>query len=533
MQAMWARRSVALMAVAMLAACGGGGGGGGFAGSFIGVPAAGSSGAVTLSGTATYASIPNPSGALAYGSAAPKPIRGASVEIVNSATAAVIATATTDGSGAYSVGLPANTQVLVRIKAQMTQAGSGATWDVTVRDNTQSDAIFALETPAFSTGTGALTRDVQAPSGWDGSRYGSTRVAAPFAVLDTIYAAQAKMLSVAPGTVFPALKLYWSPNNVPAVGNPALGQIGTTSFTMSNGARAIYVLGKENVDTDEYDASVVAHEWGHYYQSAFSRDDSPGGSHALTDKLDRRAAFSEGWGNAWSGIALARNNYTDSVGQAQGQGANIDLTASGVVGPGWFREASIHTILWRLNSQVGFKPINDTLTGAAFKNGVAVTSIHPFTAAFGLAAPGSASVLAGLLTGEQISAAANDPFGVNETNDGGLGGADGVLPMYRPATVGGSTRACVTNAAGADNKLGSYVYLRFSLPGAGTHTITVTGPTNADPDFVLYAGRQVDQSREFGASETKAVSLPGGDNVLVINDYNNSSANTCFNVSIQ
>ena len=532
MQVMWAKRSVAVVAVAMLAACGGGGGGGGgFAGALIGVPAAGGgSGTVQLSGTATYVSIPNPNGALVYGSATPKPIRGASVEIVNSASAAVIATATTDASGAYSVSLPSGTQVLVRIKAQMTQGGSGATWDVTVRDNTQSDAIFALETPAFSTGTAAITRDIQAPSGWDGSRYASTRVAAPFAVLDTVYAAQAKMLSVAPGTAFPALKLYWSTNNVPAVGNPALGQIGTTSFTMSNGARAIYVLGKENVDTDEYDASVVAHEWGHYYQSAFSRDDSPGGSHALTDKLDRRAAFSEGWGNAWSGIALARNNYTDSVGQAQGQGADIDLTASGVAGPGWFREASIHSILWRLNSQVGFKPINDTLTSAAFKSGVAVTSIHPFTAAFGLAATGSASVLAGLLTGEQISAAANDPFGVNETNDGQV---DGVLPMYRPATVGGSTRACVTNAAGAGNKLGSYVYLRFSLPSAGTHTITVAGPTAADPDFALYAGRQVDESVGFGASETKAVSLPAGDNVLVINDYNNSSANTCFNVSIQ
>ena len=74
------------------------------------------------------------------------------------------------------------------------------------------------------------------------------------------------------------------------------------------------MLGKENVDTDEYDASVIAHEWGHYYQSAFSRDDSPGGAHSGGDRLDRRVAFSEGWGNAWSGIALARSNYTDSSG---------------------------------------------------------------------------------------------------------------------------------------------------------------------------------------------------------------------------
>ena len=40
-------------------------------------------------------------------------------------------------------------------------------------------------------------------------------------VLDTIYAAQAKVLSVAPSTAFPPLRVFWSVNNVPASGNPA------------------------------------------------------------------------------------------------------------------------------------------------------------------------------------------------------------------------------------------------------------------------------------------------------------------------
>lgn len=523
-------RGALSLGMVVLAACGGGGGGGGGFGLVpIATGVAGAS-TVTLTGTATYVSVPNPGGALVYGASEPKPIRGASVEIVNSASAAVLATATTDANGAYSVPVPSSTQVLVRIKAQLLQAGSGGGWDVTVRDNTQSDAIYALETPSFSTGVGAATRDIQAPSGWDGTRYASARVAAPFAVLDTIYAAQAKMLSVAPATAFPALRVYWSVNNVPASGNPALGQIGTTSFSIANVGRVIYVLGQQDVDTDEYDASVIAHEWGHYYQSAFSRDDSPGGSHTMADRLDRRVAFSEGWGNAWSGIALGRSNYTDSVGPAQGQGANVDLTSTGASSPGWYREGSIHSILWRLNSQLGFKPINDTLTGAAFKNGVALTSIHPFVAAFNLAAPGNASALSSLLVGEQISAASSDAFGVAETNAGGVPEA---LPMYQAASVGGTATACVTNAAGASNKLGSYVYLRFTTSSAGSHTITVSGPAAADPDFGVYAGRLVDESIGFGAIESKAVSLPAGDNVLVINDYNNSSAHTCFNVSIQ
>src|SRR5437868_2516069 len=240
MQVKWVWRSMALAGVVMLAACGGGGGGGGYAGLPLALPSgSGVPGAttVTLSGTATYESIPNVSGALVYSAAAPKPIRGASVEIISGSSAAILATATTDASGAYSVSLPSSTSVQVRVKAQLTQGGNGPSWDVTVRDNTQSDAIYALETPSFSTGASASTRDVRAPSGWDGSRYATTRAAAPFAVLDTIYAAQAKMLSVAPGTVFPALRVFWSVNNVPASGNPAIGQIGTTPFNTSSAGR--------------------------------------------------------------------------------------------------------------------------------------------------------------------------------------------------------------------------------------------------------------------------------------------------------
>ena len=515
---------LAAVALSLLAACGGGGGGGG---GLAALGALGASGAinVTLSGVITYESVPNPAGALVYGGITQKPVRGAVVEVLNSSSS-VIATTSTDASGGYSVSVPSSTSVVVRVKAQLSQAGSGPSWDVTVRDNTQSNAIYAMETPAFSTGVAASTRSVNAPSGWTGNGYGAARVAAPFAVLDTIYATQAKVLSVAPSTAFPALQVFWSANNVPADGDPTLGQIGTTFFTNTSTGRAIYVLGKENVDTDEYDASVIAHEWGHYYQSAFSRDDSPGGSHSMPDLLDRRVAFSEGWGNAWSGIALARSNYTDSAGPSQAQGANVDLTTGPASNPGWYREASVHSILWNLNSQVGFKPIHDAMTGP-FKSGLPVTSIHPFTAAFNAAAPGSASALAGLLAGQAISTASNDPFGASETSNGGVSLA---LPMY----VNGLAPACVTNQAGAGNKLGSYVYLRFSTT-AGSHQISVTGPSSpaSDPDWVVYSGGQIAASDGLGMSETATVNLPAGESILVINDFKNSSANTCFTVSVQ
>lgn len=543
----WLRRGAAVLAAFLLAACGGGGGSGGGALPIIASPGTGgatptpapeptptdTSTLVALTGTVVYDAVPNPAGALAYGSTATKPVRGAAVEVLNAASA-VLARGTTDANGAYAVSVPPNTSIVVRVRAQMVQGGSGATWDVSVHDNTQSNALYVLDSPAFSSSSAAQVRDLHATSGWGGTAYAGIRAAAPFAVLDTVYASMQKVLAAAPSAAFPALQVFWSVNNTNADGDETLGQIGTSYFARnitSTGARAIYVLGKENVDTDEFDASVIAHEWGHYYQWAFSRDDSPGGGHFDGDILDRRIAFSEGWGNAWSGIALARSNYTDSYGPGQAHVAvDKDLTTGPATDRGWFSESSIDAILWNLNQQLGFAPIQAAMAGG-FKTTRAVTSIHPFTAAFKAASPGHAGVLAALLAGQSISAAPDDPFGTAENNAGGVGSA---LPMYLDAPVGATTAACVTNAAGDDNKLGNFVYLRVHVATAADHRITVWGGgTGTDPDFDVYSGRLIAQADQPGSSETATVGLLAGDNVVALADYNNSGVNTCFSVDIQ
>jgi len=520
-----------IAAAALLAGCGGGGGGGGGGGlPFLPVvppappPAAGS---VTLSGTATYESVPNPNGTLVYASATSRPVRGAAVDVIDASTSAQLATATTDDNGAYSVSVPANTAIAVRVKAQLARGGAGPNWDVTVRDNTRSSALYSMQSPAFSSGAAASVRDLHAPSGWGGSSYTGDRVAAPFAILDTVYAAMQKVVSVAPAAAFPALRVYWSINNAPSSGSVAAGQIGTTFFVSRSTGREIYVLGKEDVDTDEYDNSVIAHEWGHYYQSAFSRDDSMGGSHSQSQRLDRRLAFSEGWGNAWSGIALERRNYVDSGGPQQSTAQfsiNIDLGAGAATTPGWYREPSIQSVFWNLNQQVGFKPIHDALTSVQFRGSAAVTSIHPFSAAFNAVAPGSAAALAALLTGQSISAAPNDPFGDAETNNGGI---PVTIPMYRNAAVGGGiTQACVSDDAGTDsnNKLGNYAYVRFTVPASRSYQILVNGPPGAIPDFDIFRGGPV-------ARTGNTASLPAGEYVLAVTNL--GTGDPCFDVSIQ
>ena len=85
------------------------------------------------------------------------------------------------------------------------------------------------------------------------------------------------------------------------------------------------ILGDAGVDTDEYDESVIIHEWGHYLQTILSRDDSIGGPHGSGDLLDMRVAFSEGWANAYSGLASNRDVYSDTSGRNQGDGFTLSL----------------------------------------------------------------------------------------------------------------------------------------------------------------------------------------------------------------
>lgn len=513
---------VALFLLAVgLASCGGGGSGSRPAGP-----------PVTVTGTVTYDSVPNASGALSYGATVSKPIRGAGVDIVDALTDAVLGSTATDDNGRYTVTVSPTGAVNVRVRAQLARSSPGPSWDVTVRDNTRMDALFAMESPPFAASGESMTRDLHASSGWGGFSYTGERTAAPFAILDTVYTAMNKVLSVAPSTAFPPLRLFWSPENTPFSGQISQGQIGTSSFAATTSGPAIYILGKENVDTDEYDTSVIAHEWGHYYQYAFSRDDSTGGNHDIGELLDQRLAFSEGWGNAWSGIALDRRNYTDSMSLAQGDGINMDLVASPGGRPGWYREASVQSVLWQLGNRFGFAGIHQAMIGG-LRTTPAVTSIHAFAAAYAAATPAAISDLSALLTAQSISGATNDPWATSETNTAGI---PGVPPLYARLTLGGMASTCVTNQfdpSNDQNKLGSFGYVRITVPSARPYRITVDGPGNSDPDFDVFAGGRLMSSLGLGSSETATVSLPAGDVVLAVNDANNSSSNTCFNVRIQ
>ena len=487
--------ALAGLALSLLAACGGGGS----SDSQNPVPDASSSplpaaplpaapppAPVSLSGRATFDYVPNQSGQLIYGKTEARPIRNATLEVVDKDGKALTRT-TTDDQGRYSVSLPSDQTVRLRVLAQIDANGT----PIAVTDNTRAEALYAVESPAFASNTG--TANVHAASGWTGSAYSESRSAAPFAILDTVYRAQRRLLALDPAARFKPLRLHWSTANKPASGNPASGDIEGTSFKPTLGMGHIYVLGQAEVDTDEYDESVITHEWGHYYQWTFSRDDSPGGPHG-NEPLEMTLAFSEGWGDGLSGIINERHDYSDSLGPSQSSGFWLLLDGALPLETGWSRAYSIAQIVFQLGQQAGFSSIHQAMKNLA--NTPAFTSIFAFSDAVRRNNPNAGDTIDQLLRAHSIvtSKQSGDPFGTNETNDGGLA-IPGVpplalvMPIYQPLTLNTPSRGCSVNAAplfkidpalGIPNKLGNQRFMRFDALEAGWYRLYVQGVTRSD-----------------------------------------------------
>lgn len=511
-----------------------------------------------LDGKITYDSVPHGSGssALDYVGTSQKPVRGAVVEAVSGST--VIASATTDAGGNYSITysgmVPANLNVVVRVRARLRQTGTPS-WDFQVVDNTSAGAayVMTITTLAPDTTTTA-TIDANAPSGWGGSGYNATRSAAPFAILDQVYDALNKVFAVDASVNFQPLNLNWSVNNVPAAGNKALGQITTSHWD----GTALYILGAENVDTDEYDTHVVLHEWGHYFESTFSRSDSIDGSHTSGDRLDMRVAFSEGLGNALSAMISDDPLYKDSMGANQAGGFGFDIESNTVSNPGWYSEASVQSVLYDLydanadtgdSVALGFAPVYNVLTGA-FKTGDTLTSIFSFMPPLIAANPAETTAIQALLTAQGIDGNI-DTTGSTETNNAAT--ASHVLPVYTAVTAGGpAVEVCTLNkfewnpSAPDRNKLSYNRYLRFNAPSTRTYSVSVSTTsstsfsTNADPDIYLYSSTGLIGAALSYTANSESMTTPtlasGQNYVLVVTDYNLAGAtgaeSTCMNVTV-
>jgi hypothetical protein len=511
----------------------------------------------TISGAIKYENVPHTSAnGLDYVNSTLDPVRGLDVELLDattlSTTPIIIASTKTNHLGEYSFNnIVSGQSAIVRVKSSYVKAPAvgEASWDMQVIDNTNSNAIYALDSSTFVINPGTNTKNLTALSGWDSGAndYTTPRAAAPFHILDRAYDMVNKIVSVDSDVIMPAVKLNWSISNVASSGAKENGFIGTSHYTNGN----LYILGAKDNDTDEYDGHVILHELGHYFEDKLSRADSIGGSHSNGDRLDMRVAFGEGFGNAWSGIISDDSYYRDSSGSNQGVGFHIDVENNVISNPGWYSEGSVQSILYDIydsNNEVGdsvslgLAPIYSLLIGAQ-KNTPALTSIFSFGTGIKSENPLADSDINTLLTAQSIVSSSMDIYGSTENND--AGNVTHVTPIYSVITANGiaSNELCSINEFGSRNKLSVFRFFKFTASTTANYTLTAstsgTSSPAIDPDIRVYrngntAGSLLSEATNI---ETGSMNLTAGNYVVEVSDWEIVSSETnneagCFKLTI-
>ena len=338
-------------------------------------------GAVRVSGTITFDYVPAvKSQGLQYLATEARPVRGVTVELRDNVDDRFVDAAVTDENGDYAAYAPPDTTVFVRARAEILD--DSGSWDVRVATNSGGSSscgsdseypLYAMDSDPFNIPDSAVTRDLHAASGWTGDGYGEARVAAPFAILDVILDAMQFVRSSVGNVDFRPLHVFWGSENVGA------------SHSSCQDKSILRLSGAENENTDEYDRSVIAHEWGHYVQASFSRNDSLGGPHnPLFDHMEMATAFSEGFASALGAVVASDPTYTSTFGPQQGNTAGFSVESVTHVARGWFIEASIAQIIYDLidpvdddTVELGFRPIFDVLVNE-FRQSRSLTSIFSF-----------------------------------------------------------------------------------------------------------------------------------------------------------
>jgi hypothetical protein len=511
--------------------------------------------AVIISGVVNY-EVPPPVSSpvcdgLNFAAVQTRPIRRATVQILQSPANTVLGSMQSTDTGAYSFTIPGQTDVRLRVRAELKQGGAQS-WDVEVRDNTQSTTLpltqrplYVMDSAVFNSGGVDSTRNLTATTGWGGNSYTGPRAAAPFAY-STPFTAPKLRRGRGPAATFPPLDVYWSVNNNTSAGTVDFfadidtGDIGT-SFYLGGSFSGLFLLGMEGDDTEEFDDHVIAHEWGHYFEDKFSRSDSVGGSHSSNDRLDARVAFGEGWATALSGITLNNPNYCDSLwssGSLRGFRIDIENWNTGATA-GWYNEFSILKIVYDLwdgnteaadNGSIGFGPIYDVMTGPQSTT-AAFTSIFTFAEALKNQGTGQNAFIDSQLTRESITAAGIEPYGSTETNS--AGGAVDVLPVYTTIPTDGSSVAICSNSQfdrsggnleATGNKLSEHRFLRMNVATAGQHAFTILtdaatvaqlppddlgNPSDqSDPDIYIYRNGILIDEGASGVSNQEVFTRP-------------------------
>jgi len=469
----------------------------------------------TISGQAFYQKVDVTNQGLDLSHPVMVPIRNARVEVFSRSSQSVVAVSETDARGRFASPVPFDPNLTVRVFSRLRSS------DLRVADNTNQNQLYVIAADVDG-------REARS----DLSIVDTSRLSGAFNILEMIQRANDTLKTSAdPNIALPAPTIFWSTRNWTGDGNInyAQGLIGTTTFNV--GSNTAVVLGDRNdhgdqSDSDEFDDAVIIHEYAHLLAAKFSRDDSPGGQHALGDMLDPRVAWSEGWANFFSSVVRNDPIWRDSRGANGATVLRYDLEDNVPTGdrPGYWSEASVDTILWDLyddhvdaadDVQYPFADIWNAFIDLRNKRFV---YLPYFLESFLNRNPSAADAVRSIVQSRSIDFQPNvrpsvaSPF---------------PTPISVGSTAGGFVDSVTTKRG---NLVGSAHFYTFTTTGgAGSIRLDITGlgpgenPNANDLDLFLMDvnGRVIDRSDSGlnGQSERIARSLSDGTYIIEIRSF--------------
>jgi hypothetical protein len=295
-------------------------------GILLGSVAPRTAGAVPVQGTLLYEKVPATANGLDLAHPVQAPAAGIDVAMVTPGGGKVIARSVTDENGAYQFEVPKGTGPL----SVYVWARSG---NIEVQDPA-TNGVYGVIRPAVE------------PADWPEDNVtllqDRGRESGPFNILAMLRKANRLLEQIEPGLPLAGrpLVVYWSPawNS---------GTVVTES--------ALYFNGRRDIDSDEFDDSVVLNSYGEYLLRRFTPVSGPKGPTYLGERVDPRQAWVDGWSNFFAQAVLGTPVFIDTQILDEGRAITFDLDQDQFDGdaPGYWSAADVATALWDLSAPAG------------------------------------------------------------------------------------------------------------------------------------------------------------------------------------
>ncbi|MFT6903172.1 MAG: hypothetical protein ACJAXS_003395 [Colwellia sp.] len=510
---------------------------------------------ISITGSMSYDNVVVSAQGHDYSDITQNPIRGASINLLD-VEGNIVQSTETDENGNYEIEVANIDSYSIEVVAELGNDKTKANY-ISVRDNfTASDDVREPELtdvyrytvlPIQAISESLTNTNFNANLNWNPSSntYGTGRTAPIFSLLDQAFDMKKLLRSWKENFEFAPLYIFWNENNVAKSGVWWNGEIPNSSFAGHN-TSSLYVASDDEVNIDEYDRTIIAHELGHYVLINLGRDESIGGGHSLQSAMDHRQAFTEGFASYFSWLLTGSEELIDSDGLPNGVTSVTNIFDNPIddFDMGWFYENVNSDILKNVTSgnlnyglaEKGYSFVFDVLADE-MKSSDAFISIHSF--------------LGNSINRDQTLQNSLSDFaiskGINSVDEWGQGESYSVLdhltinnldhsylPLYRDMEIGVSTEVCLNDVvAGSGNRLGVFAYLKLDIIEEGDYLIewssddgpsSILSQNHLGPRYLSGGGLDDNAESNLYGSRVEA-NVPAELNIISISFYGNQFPN--------